>query len=177
MSDTDACRETREHEGRTLVCGKSPRHGSLTGPHRAQHYDKAAELYWSGEYGVYTAQDEHNRHAAAMGDAVASMYEPGGERAIPGEHGGAFRYAGRAYSLTSFPSPPFDTPWAVGLLVPMGATPPLGPDMVIWKADTRHAAIKAMATAMYGQPCPHEYGTGRDSCPGCDAYDAYESES
>lgn len=37
-----------------------------------------------------------------------------------------------------------------------------------WDGSTAQEAITAMVAALYGIPCAHEYGTGRDSCPGCD---------
>lgn len=170
MTTTETCGKTYEHEGRTLVCGKSPRHGILLGPHRAQHQDKATGLYWSGEHGVFTEQDEHNRKAAEMAEVVADMYESGERKLIHGEGYHRFRYCGRTYVATQFPSPPFDTPWAVAEALTKGPSP-------LYKGDTRRDAIRAMAADMYGKPCPHGYGTGRDSCPGCDTYDQYESES
>jgi len=38
-----------------------------------------------------------------------------------------------------------------------------------WDGNTAEEAVKAMVRDLYGVPCAHEYGTGRDSCPGCDA--------
>lgn len=37
-----------------------------------------------------------------------------------------------------------------------------------WTGHRADTAIKAMARELYGTLCAHEYGTGRDSCPGCD---------
>jgi hypothetical protein len=38
----------------------------------------------------------------------------------------------------------------------------------VWGGHRADIAVKAMARALYGTRCAHEYGTGRDSCPGCD---------
>lgn len=42
------------------------------------------------------------------------------------------------------------------------------PAAAIWTGHRADIAVKAMARALYGTPCAHGYGTGRDSCPGCD---------
>jgi hypothetical protein len=38
----------------------------------------------------------------------------------------------------------------------------------VWTGHRADVAVKAMARALYGTRCSHDYGTGRDSCPGCD---------
>jgi hypothetical protein len=37
-----------------------------------------------------------------------------------------------------------------------------------WSSAGAEEAVKAMVRDLYGVHCAHEYGTGRDSCPGCD---------
>ncbi|MGW1436785.1 hypothetical protein ACWD7M_16240 [Streptomyces griseus] len=45
-----------------------------------------------------------------------------------------------------------------------------GPDTGrTWDGHRADVAVKAMARTLYGSPCPDGYGTGRDTCPGCDA--------
>ncbi|MEJ8654707.1 hypothetical protein WKI65_43415 [Streptomyces sp. MS1.AVA.3] len=45
-----------------------------------------------------------------------------------------------------------------------------GPDTGrTWTGHRADIAIKAMSRGLYGTHCAHDYGTGRDSCPGCDA--------
>jgi hypothetical protein len=39
----------------------------------------------------------------------------------------------------------------------------------MWSGLTAEEAVKAMVVDLYGTPCADGYGTGRDSCPGCDA--------
>jgi hypothetical protein len=45
-----------------------------------------------------------------------------------------------------------------------------GADLVAksWTGHRADVAVKNMARSMYGTPCADGYGTGRDSCPGCD---------
>ncbi len=38
-----------------------------------------------------------------------------------------------------------------------------------WTGHRADIAVKALAMALNGTPCAHDYTTGQDSCPGCDA--------
>ncbi|QDN94941.1 hypothetical protein FNV58_01015 (plasmid) [Streptomyces sp. RLB1-9] len=42
------------------------------------------------------------------------------------------------------------------------------PAAAVWTGHRADVAVKAMARALYSTKCAHGYGTGRDSCPGCD---------
>jgi hypothetical protein len=46
-----------------------------------------------------------------------------------------------------------------------------------WTGHRADVAVKAMVRDLYGTKCAHGYGTGRDSCPGCDATaEAFEEQ-
>lgn len=81
------------------------------------------------------------------------------------EDGYAFHYAGRDYHVarTSTGRP---SEWTVALVCHTGEPP--FQEGAAWMGRTREVAVKAMVASVYGHPCPHDYGTGRDSCPGCD---------
>ncbi|MFI0967147.1 hypothetical protein ACH4S8_38035 [Streptomyces sp. NPDC021080] len=71
----------------------------------------------------------------------------------------AFHYASRDVRLSQ------DESGAVHATITAG--PDTGRD---WRStDGAEEAVKAMIRDLYGKPCADGYGTGRDSCPGCDA--------
>jgi hypothetical protein len=70
-----------------------------------------------------------------------------------------FHYASRDVRLTR------DGFGAVHATITAG--PDTGRDW--WSTAGAEEAVKAMVRDLYGKPCADGYGTGRDSCPGCDA--------
>ncbi|MEU9405518.1 hypothetical protein AB0E08_07425 [Streptomyces sp. NPDC048281] len=70
-----------------------------------------------------------------------------------------FHYASRDVRLTR------DESGAVHATITDG--PGTGRDW--WSTAGAGEAVKAMVRDLYGVPCAHGYGTGHDSCPGCDA--------
>lgn len=166
------CGEVNTDTDRTLRCNRSKDHGRLLGKRTREHYDSNHDLYWSGEFGVYTAEQARDRRAAGMAEAVwQDLTESGGERLKRAEDGYRFRYAGRTYRLACVEG----GGWFLDIVEHDGEAPfHSGAE---WTGRRREDAVKAMVAAAYGHPCPHGYGTGRDSCPGCDSYGYYESDS
>jgi hypothetical protein len=75
-----------------------------------------------------------------------------------------FRYHGRTYRVSRGPG----RRWTCAL------------DGIVFASissghRTRVDAVAALLRAVRGTLCPHNYRTGQDSCPGCDAYDDYEA--
>lgn len=176
------CGEVQTEGGRTLTCRRSQSHGQLIGKRKREHYDPDAELYWSEEHGVYTAEQAHARQAAEMGEAVGSMIglREEGHPLKPAEdgQGHTFRYGGRTYQVgrpSKYTTSGVPQRWVLRLVGPVGEHP--FEEGAIWRGETRKAVIASMAADAYREPCPHGYNTGSDSCPGCDAYGYYESES
>jgi hypothetical protein len=176
------CSEVNTDTDRTLICRRSKDHGKLTSKYKREHFDPDADLYWSGEYGVYTAAQDHVRRAVAMGAAVSESVGSKGDGyplkpAEDGE-GHTFRYAGRTYWVgrpSKYTHSGVPQQWALRLIGPVGEYP--FEEGATWSGRTRKAAVASMAADAYRELCPHEYHTGSDTCPGCDAYDQYESNS
>lgn len=91
-------------------------------------------------------------------------------------NGSHFRWAGRPYVLRHPVT-------ATGRRARTWVLAPAGDDEahpfasgLTWTGRSRRAAVMAMVRYAYGRPCPHETNTGKDSCPNCDAYDAYERD-
>lgn len=89
-----------------------------------------------------------------------------------GEDGAyTFPYSGRTYSLSrpgKYTTSGVPQRWTITLIGPFGEYPFEKGAQHYGK--TRKEAVVLMAAEAYGNPCPDGYITGRDSCPGCDAY-------
>jgi hypothetical protein len=125
--------------------------------------------------------DERDKRIAASGhadavwsDLCASDGRPSVHAAwAPGDGKGqapmgyAFHYASRTALLTLEDGDQYTVSFGVSGQPDAGRT---------WTGHRADVAVKAMARDLYGTLCAHEYGTGRDSCPGCD-YTGEEFES
>ncbi|MEE1737092.1 hypothetical protein PUR49_11375 [Streptomyces sp. BE147] len=135
--------------------------------HRYADHD-GARIYFAFEPGTY----DHDRftameHAGAVwadlcGEEAGlrvGQEEAGGDRTVYLPPSALlFHHNGRDVRLTLTPSHRYH----VEIIS--------GPDTGrTWNGHRADAAVKAMARTLYGSPCPDGYGTGRDSCPGCDA--------
>ncbi|MFI0742438.1 hypothetical protein ACH4PU_30830 [Streptomyces sp. NPDC021100] len=116
--------------------------------------------------------DDEAQQRELIANAAWSTLSREGLRLALGGQGYKFRYSGRSYTLRC---PAADhgkgsRTWTV--------EPSVAPDShpfdsgITWQGRGRKAAVVAMARYAYGRLCPHQYVTGRDTCPNCDIYDA-----
>ncbi|ATM24712.1 hypothetical protein SMD44_p10213 (plasmid) [Streptomyces alboflavus] len=104
------------------------------------------------------------RHAAATWNdlcrdhRVLALTEPGGDHTQPA--GLLFHHAGRDVRLSRDPQ---GRPHAEVVTGPTAVTGDY------WTGHRFDYAVAVMCADLYATPCAHGLGTGRDSCPGCDA--------